>query len=327
LSGFIFFWLYSQRIAERKIDLLSFGYLRFSRLYPLHLATLLFVLVAQVLFKQENGSFFVYPFNDAYHFVLQLFFISNWGFERGFSFNAPIWSVSVEVLLYIIFAFTCLLRLTRWWHLLLLALAGYLIVKTGIKRVDSIGTAILCFFCGCLSFKLYLYAYRRNFLQNKLWALPIILILLWVIVPYVTHHNLIWNYAVRLTRGHISINGFDIVSFAAADLTWRLYEVFLFPLTIVFLALLESYKRKPGQPLAWLGEASYSCYLLHFPLQMVFYMMAQYLQLDKSIFYSPITLGLFFAVLIPLSVFSYRCFEHPVQDMLRKRLTRKTVQA
>lgn len=51
------------------------------------------------------GSYFVYPNNDIKHFLLNLFFASSWSFESGHSFNGPIWSVSVEVLLHALFFF------------------------------------------------------------------------------------------------------------------------------------------------------------------------------------------------------------------------------
>ena len=47
--------------------------------------------------------------HDFYHFVLQFFFISSWGFEDGPSFNGPIWSVSIEIFIYGIFFLSVLL--------------------------------------------------------------------------------------------------------------------------------------------------------------------------------------------------------------------------
>ena len=41
LSGFIFFWLYGDKVRDRKTGPATFAVLRLSRLYPLHLATLL----------------------------------------------------------------------------------------------------------------------------------------------------------------------------------------------------------------------------------------------------------------------------------------------
>ena len=84
LSGFIFYWLYSRRVAEREISAGKFGLLRFSRLYPLHFATLLFVAIGQALLMQARGNYFVYPGNDIYHFVLNLFLASSWALSGVF---------------------------------------------------------------------------------------------------------------------------------------------------------------------------------------------------------------------------------------------------
>src|SRR5690606_2751289 len=74
-----------------------------ARLYPLHFATLLLVAGLQALSFHLQLEFQIYPYNDLYHFVLNLFFVSHWGLEAGDSFHAPIWSVSVEVFIYILF--------------------------------------------------------------------------------------------------------------------------------------------------------------------------------------------------------------------------------
>jgi peptidoglycan/LPS O-acetylase OafA/YrhL len=120
LSGFIFYWLYSKKIVSGATSFNEFFVLRFSRLYPLHFVTLMVAAAGQFLMLGCFGSFFVYPNNDLYHFLLQLVFASNWGFEQGNSFNGPVWSVSVEVFLYALFFVVCALRRNRWWQLVLL---------------------------------------------------------------------------------------------------------------------------------------------------------------------------------------------------------------
>ena len=107
LSGFIFFWLYPQRIYHNIVSARDFFILRFSRLYPLHLITLIVVAVGQLNFNRIMGSNFIYKENDIFHFILNLFFMSSVGLERGNSFNALIWSVSVECCLYAIFFVLC----------------------------------------------------------------------------------------------------------------------------------------------------------------------------------------------------------------------------
>ena len=98
ISGFIFFWKYRDSIASKSITYKNFFILRFSRLYPLHLATLLLVLALQTMYFHQRDYFFVYQNNDIPHFIYQLFLASSWGFEKGYSFNGPIWSISVRKL-------------------------------------------------------------------------------------------------------------------------------------------------------------------------------------------------------------------------------------
>ncbi len=77
LSGFVFYWLYAERIHLRRIPLRDFVVLRVSRLYPLHLLTLGWVAVGQVVFRLLTGTYFVYRHNDVYHFILNLFLASS----------------------------------------------------------------------------------------------------------------------------------------------------------------------------------------------------------------------------------------------------------
>lgn len=103
MSGAIFTHNYLQKIASYKISIADFGLRRLARLYPLHLLTLSTVALLQSMYRSQHGRSFIYENNDITHFILNLLFASHWGFERGHSFNAPVWSVSHEVLLYAAF--------------------------------------------------------------------------------------------------------------------------------------------------------------------------------------------------------------------------------
>lgn len=84
LSGFVFFFVYYEAISQARTTASAFFVARFSRLYPLYAVTLLFVAFGQWWAVSLTGRFFVYPYNDAYHFILSVFFASHWGLERGF---------------------------------------------------------------------------------------------------------------------------------------------------------------------------------------------------------------------------------------------------
>ena len=141
LSGFVFFWLYSDEIANRRIGLLRFMGLRFSRLYPLHFATLIAVIPLQLVFILYIGSPFICKFNDFYHFILNIFLVQYWGFQDGYSFNGPSWSISVEIALYLIFFAVCFVRLHRF-----LSLLALLLVSWSISRFNIIPSSAIAFF-------------------------------------------------------------------------------------------------------------------------------------------------------------------------------------
>jgi len=296
LSGFVFYWLYSGVVAGNAISGRDFFVLRFSRLYPLHFATLLAVAASQALSLRITGSYFVYAHNDAYHFVLNVLFAPAWGFEEGTSFNAPVWSVSVEVALYALFFALCRLLPVRAPVLLAAAAAGLLVVE---PLYLPLGRGICAFFIGgtaCLAYQRIVAAGRVQAVSR--W-LPWLAAALWLLAPLA----LSW-LPTRVQHLYLA--------------------VLVFPLTIVTLAVLETQHGELLRRAAFLGDVSYSSYLLHFPLQMLAVAAVAALGVDRGVFYSPWALAAFIAVLLAVSFASHRFLELPAQRALRRRgLTRR----
>src|SRR5471032_1295441 len=90
-----------------------------------------------------------------------------------------------------------------------------------------------------------------------------------------------------------------------------------FPAMIVGLALLDRRIERFTRPIGWIGNLSYSSYLLHFPLQLLLVVAA--FSLGVTIDYSsPVTLLTFMAALIALSLWSFYAFERPIQGYVRR---------
>jgi peptidoglycan/LPS O-acetylase OafA/YrhL len=281
LSGFIFFWLYAQRIAERRVSWREFWVLRFSRLYPLHVATLLVIAISQYFIHQQTGAYLVYPNNDWPHFLLQLGFASNW-FSGDASFNGPVWSVSVEILLYVCFFAACFCRLHTLWALLTFVFLGYLT-----KEHWLVSHGIFGFFLGGMVYLLYsLIQARPDGRKISEW-ICLLCGLAWALATLNCYHN--WLEQIAPWLGFLSLHFMGV----------------LFPLTVLTLALLEPLCSRWASRSSFLGDLSYSSYLLHFPLQMGFLFAASGLGLSNSVFSSPLTLVLFFLVLIPVSLASH----------------------
>lgn len=285
ISGFVFFWLFSQRISDRTFSAQRFFIDRFSRLYPLHFVTFIGVAVLQLFYANTHTSYFVYQQNDLYHAFLNALLIPAWGFERGWSFNAPIWSVSVEVMLYAIMFATCMTRQARYFIIPCLIVLGYYLYPNNYK----LGSGIFTFFCGGVAFML------MDSLIKRVGSKPFLAIAALLATAA-------WSYILQSN----TLNVYFLMGVA-------------FPTLVMLLASISCAFPTFLRPFAAVGDISYSSYLLHFPLQIVFAMIIDSLGGERSIFYSPWMLALFMAVLIPLSYGCHRLFEVPVQKALRQR--------
>jgi peptidoglycan/LPS O-acetylase OafA/YrhL len=318
LSGFIFYWLYSKKIQVKSVSPFEFAVLRFSRLYPLHLLTLCLAAFGQFWFFKTQGAFFAWPSNDLWHFVLNLGFASSWGLEMGYSFNVPIWSVSVEILLYALFFVLCRFLPVRFLVLAIVVFIGYFFE---LRVYGPVGRGVVSFFLGGLMFLIYeqiqkcpqpVRLSKMAIAVNALsWTITVVMIFFPNIVASDATVALpIVNAKLQLLIQK-SINHFPVLV--------------LFPTTILSLALLERNLGKFAKRFSLLGEISYSSYLLHFPLQMVFAGALLSFGVSKDIFYSPVMMPIFFAVLICVSYFSHRLFEIPLQRFLRSKVLKSKV--
>jgi peptidoglycan/LPS O-acetylase OafA/YrhL len=288
ISGFIFFWKYRDAIADRSVGGWKFFVLRLSRLYPLHIVTLLLVALLQPLYFNLNGYFFVYQNNDLTHFLLQLVMASNWGLQNNlFSFNGPIWSISVEVLVY--FVFFIMLLATRSWLLNLVVIAACL------NASGQIAICFAFFYIGGLAAiarRAVMLSAHRLAAEGAGWFAAIAFPL----------------WAWHVTNGDLGSMDFVLL------LTYTPILLFCLSRDIAMPASVQ-------KAVEAAGNMTYSSYLLHFPFQLM-------VVLGFAIFRTPIPLydGTFFGVYICVtllaSYFTYRYFEAPAQNMIRELLLR-----
>ncbi len=287
ISGFIFFWKYGRSIPERRVSARDFLTLRLSRLYPLHLLTLLFVAAVQPIYAARVHSFFVYRYNDLYHFVLQLFMASNWGLQAGDSFNGPIWSISVEILVYVVF-FLVLRLISASWITFAVIVVGSGLVQVLKLSSNPIFLCLTLFFLGCATAM----AFSRTRQSTRLARVASAAAIAAIIV-------------VLLLSIYIAITPKWLLSVLSP--------------AVIFLCV--SHIR--GTPLinrllVPAGNMTYSSYLLHVPLQLTIVTVCAYMGLRVP-FYSPYFFVCYIAVVLILSNLCYKYFEMPAQRWIRGR--------
>jgi len=112
LSGYVLTYVYAGKLANVG-DYFGFLRARLARIYPLHLATLC-VLALMVVALPDFAD--RYPIPDERWgfgpFLASLFLVQNWGYFLPTSWNTPAWSLSAEWFAYLIFPL--FLFATQW---------------------------------------------------------------------------------------------------------------------------------------------------------------------------------------------------------------------
>jgi peptidoglycan/LPS O-acetylase OafA/YrhL len=308
ISGFIFFRLYAEKVADRSLSLGAFWLRRFSRLYPLHLATLIIVVILQLFFRHTTGQYFIYGANGFGSFVKSLLLFQVNG--DGAAFNGPTWSLTIEIIMYGIFFMLAWLGLLRSMLVPLIMFGIGLMLYSGHQNI-AVG---LCgFFEGGV---VYLGFQRiRVFLRSRHGAFQRWIISLtaigclcgWAAV-------LVGNYAPALSWG----DAWTVATNVQSALPRLCVVYLLFPMTVLFVCLHEEVTGANYRYVSWLGEISYSSYLLHFPLQLVFALAITRGLLPIAVRDSDVFSLVYFGLLIVLSLVVFRKFELPMQRLLRQ---------
>lgn len=237
LSGFILSYAYQERSlggGEYSNYIIS----RVARIFPLHLVTLV-ICVPVMLFASESLSLANLIANGT---LTQAFFSDS---TIYFSFNAPAWSLSVEMFFYLFFPFLVVIR--SWWLVLLLALVIMLKLLLSITISSeaihyymyiSPPLRVADFIAGLLLFRLYsAFKIESSAIATALQALSLIFL----------------GLLVSLSSAATQALRYDIYYIAP-----MMFIILAFSYQNGHLARLIS-----ARPLIVLGEASFAFYLIH----------------------------------------------------------------
>lgn len=285
ISGYIFFWKYGSAIRSAVVSARQFFWLRFSRLYPLHFATLIGVVGLQAVHRQLTGANFLYPATDPALFARQLILATDWGPQPPFSFNGPIWSISGEVAVYAAF-FILLRQFAPSWKLCVTVIAAGLVAQLAGLDWVSIACATY-FFAGGLA------ALAPSGSERKA-AIALTCLLF-----------------LCLATG--SLGDRD-----------KLPMILLAAVPCLLILMTRDWRliARLQRPVQFAGNLTYSSYLLHFPLQLLLAIAVAATGILPPLT-SPALLAAYLGVTLGAAALSYRYFELPAQQWLRQRTLKR----
>ncbi|WP_024904676.1 acyltransferase family protein [Robbsia andropogonis] len=298
ISGFVFYSQYLTKVSTREVSGRAFIIRRFSRLYPLHIVTLLIVAALQYVYFHEESHYFVYAYNSLYDFFVNVIFASGWLTPYTDSFNGPVWSVSTELVIYLVFFLAArYLRIEMTGTLFLIVISAAVSIVMVLHRVK--GPESNVFFCAFYFFlggAVHLLVQRMRGLiarRRKEWITICMLIYLALIAFCST---------------------FGATKYLVATVGA--------PVSIFLLLVIEPYiPRRSAGVIMSLGDTTYASYLIHFPIQLTTVLLLHLCGLDSATTaHNPAFLVIYLAVVFSLAHLVFIGFERPAQRTLRRAL-------
>ena len=319
LSGFILAHVYLARIKAGRFAHDEFLVARFARLYPMHLVmTGLAILMGVWGMYRGAVPLGVYGHligidpasggGASWNFITSLGLVQAWGTTNGHYFNAVSWSISAEAFAYMLFpaiAAVALMFGDKAWLRLIAALAFYSCCEAGSQVLLG---------CG---------------LNDLSWRFGILRIL-----PEFTLGVALYGLGAQKTmprRGLMILTPVTLIAVIAALTFGAPLAVMppLFGLCILMLANAERAKLTPPEwllgPLVYLGEISYSTYMLHLLLgQIYFNAMARLFHQDPHDL-SVWQVAMAVALMVAASSATYHFVERPGRELLRRTSRRQAI--
>ncbi len=284
ISGLVFSNVY---LSQKKNETLyNFSIKRFARLYPLHLFTLLSVLLIQYLFLVVFKEYQLYTFNDLYHFFLNIILLLGWGFEQGRSFNTPVWTVGQEMFIYFLF-FSLIVFIKRYQTKFVFFIYLFFLIVDKTKITEHNLVKDFIYFSYFIDFvRLYFSGVIIYYMVEKFGYSKILLILSSLII---------------------------FLSFVGA---FRLH-LFCFGVVMLFVILDRfNINNKIKKIFIFLGSLTYSLYLLHTLTFLIFLFSLKFF--DKvDLFYYDSTFVIYLIFTIVISILSFKFFESKLNKLIR----------
>lgn len=301
LSGFILTHVYKEKLGQKQMPIWHFYIKRIARVYPVFFVIFLISLV-------ELYSFYAAGVNEApdpltpLNFILYTLCMHAW-FDIDISrFNPPSWSISAEWFAYLLFPFFLwgMLRLKKVWIIagfvgiigVICISLSYSIFNLPLTKLDfNVGILrIIPEFV--LGMGLYMFGQKYRIKRSNPAAFIVLAVGLLLATALLLH-----DYIIVLIFGAVILMGAEQ---GRAGVQWKL----------------------TGKNPVYLGEISYSVYLLHIPMLEIVLSTMKVLNASEDIIL--ISIVCCFYAIIPAAMLSYKFIERPARQYITRKAIGKT---
>ncbi|SOE00442.1 acyltransferase family protein [Blastococcus haudaquaticus] len=300
LSGFVIAYNYLdgfQRLSGRAY--VRFLYLRLARIYPLHLATLLAVLLLVVVARVIHVALSDESAFGVGSFVANVFLVHAWGGEET-SWNYPAWSISAEWFAYLLFPLIAVAFARFGVRTAARAAVGVLVtLALGLPLIDATADSegiplvrvSVEFLAGCFLFVLHRHSRRRGGLHA--WLLPVAFLLVGVLTWWSDARTMVVAPALVLVVWSASLASGPVAAWLAS------------------------------RPMVFAGQVSFALYMTHAIVLLVL----KNLVPPEAFAGTPLVvrcsvLAGYCVVMAVTAVAAYLVVERPSQAWMRRRLAR-----
>lgn len=310
LSGFIICHVYGDKLTQKKKGVAKkYLWARFSRLYPLHVFALLFIFLQFVTFSYLSEEYYEgwKGFFPVFDFFVYLFMGQSSGILTNYSWNLPSWSIAAE-----------------WWTYIL-AIFIIPVINKGSSKITYLfwalsitGLIVLAYFGGNGNLD-----YTLNFGTLRCLFEFVIGLGIYQVYKKVKDSDTFWksDWAFYITVAgsylflHLDIHDVIVIVFFSG---------------VILSASLNTgipYKILNIKPLQFLGDISYSIYLLQMFWLMLWsnYASVAYPEGNAGTLTNLLMLGIVLTALIINAYLTYRFIEIPFQKMLRGKKSKEKI--
>lgn len=301
LSGFVMMYRYADPIKKRSIGWGKFLITRLSKLYPLHIFTMVLVLAFQYIRLSGGLDVLLFPQMSLYHVILNVLMLQTGFFENTYSINGPAWMLTGLMIAYGLFY--GIFRASRTYAPLLFAAVAVIASASLWLELDMVVLnsnmmrALNGFFVGCLTYYVHRFISTREGDMKTPVLVGVLFVLFWIVLEDTKQHILAFN-----------IHGYQSVSVMAWPLL-LLAVLHVRPLRRIFSL----------KPLRFLGKISYALYLVHFPVQIIIFTILTAYEVTVRDY------NLLFIYIISATIaatWAHWYIEVPAQRAIRKRYLR-----